>query len=524
MKLIRRSLPYVVVFTSSMGIMIIELVASRLVSKYFGSSLYTWTGVIGVVLGGMSLGNFLGGRLADRFRPRDIISLLLIAASALTFLVLALDLALDAILSNLEFSVVTTAVIVRSFVVIFVLFFLPSASLGTISPVMAKYALDESDRVGGTVGSIYAMSATGSIFGTFLSGYVLIPMLGIRTIVFLVGGVIAVLALVMGGRRLIRAASTAWMGVIAAGFLLAVHAGPASEGALYATDTQYAHLKVKDRDAGGRRERLLIMDGLIHNVYDPDRPDTLLYEYERVFAALARPVAERLTGGEAGRTAAEDRAAGGGLSTLTLGGGACVFPAYMERRYAESRNVVVEIDPEVIRIAERYFDAPEGLDIVIADARNYVAAAGGEQEFDLLFLDAFNSFSVPYHLTTLEFTEELSSLLAVNGLFMANCVDILELGGFLTAYMNTVKRVFPHVRVYQTPGTTVDRRSTFVIAAARRPLGGGMLRDEAGRTVAEPVSPDIIRDLVRRNGDGILTDDFAPVESLIAPVFLRSVD
>ena len=81
MKRIKRTVPYIVVFISSMGIMIIELVASRLVSKYFGNSLYTWTGVIGVVLGGISLGNYIGGRLADRFEPKKIIVPLLLIAS-----------------------------------------------------------------------------------------------------------------------------------------------------------------------------------------------------------------------------------------------------------------------------------------------------------------------------------------------------------------------------------------------------------------------------------------------------------
>jgi MFS family permease len=81
MKTLRRYLPHLVVFVSSMGVMIIELVASRLISKYFGSSLYTWTGIIGVVLGGISLGNFIGGRLADRYPPRNIIAILLLIAS-----------------------------------------------------------------------------------------------------------------------------------------------------------------------------------------------------------------------------------------------------------------------------------------------------------------------------------------------------------------------------------------------------------------------------------------------------------
>ena len=205
MRSLRRYLTHLVVFVSSMCIMIIELLASRLISKYFGSSLYTWTGIIGVVLGGISLGNFIGGRLADKFPPRNIIAILLLIASFLTFLVLLLDLLLFRIMDQGAFTTVTAAMVFRSLLLILLLFFLPSTSLGTVSPVMAKYALEQSTRVGNTVGSIYAVSAIGSIVGTFLSGYLLIPLLGITTIVVVVGSLLALLALLMGRRRAVSA-------------------------------------------------------------------------------------------------------------------------------------------------------------------------------------------------------------------------------------------------------------------------------------------------------------------------------
>ncbi|MBN2552664.1 MAG: fused MFS/spermidine synthase, partial [Spirochaetales bacterium] len=221
---VKRYLPHFVVFVSSMGVMIIELIASRLVSKYFGSSLYTWTGIIGVVLGGISLGNYVGGRLADRFSPRNIIGLLLLIASFLTFLVLVLDLLLFRIMNRGAFTPATAAMVIRSLALILVLFFLPSTALGTVSPVMAKYALEQSSRVGNTVGSIYAVSAIGSIVGTFLSGYVLIPLLGITTVVLVVGTLLALLALLMGR---LRAVSLSWVLVVAAALLVFRASGPA---------------------------------------------------------------------------------------------------------------------------------------------------------------------------------------------------------------------------------------------------------------------------------------------------------
>ena len=512
---LKRSVPYIVVFTTSMGIMILELVASRLVSKYFGNSLYTWTGVIGVVLGGISLGNFLGGRLADRFNPGTIIAPLLLASSFLTFLILALDLLLEATFDNAELSIITSAMVLRSFMAIVILFFLPSASLGTISPVMAKYALQQSSRVGNTVGSIYALSAAGSILGTFLSGYLLIPLLGIKTIIFLVGGVMAFLAVTMGGYRILsrryRILSAVWLCLIGLLYLLSSRMIYPGEAVLYAKDTQYSHMKVKDIPRAGKQVRILIMDGLIHNMYDPDRPDDLLYEYEKIFLSLT----------ESYLSSAGSK---GPFRSLTLGGGGCVFPAYLDRHFPKGRHEVVEIDPEVIRIAQAYFDVPRGLNVVIADARNYITSVQHGQEYDLVFLDAFNSFSVPYHLTTEEFTRAVSSCMSPDGIFLANCVDILSVGGFLAAYLNTVEAVFPYVSVYVTPDAPYEKRSTFVVAASFRGMKEEELKDARGEIVGRRLSPGVLSELKARRGGLVLRDDFAPVENLMAPVFLKSVD
>ena len=509
-----------------MGVMIIELIASRLISKYFGSSLYTWTGIIGVVLGGISLGNYIGGRLADRFSPRKIIGLLLLIASFLTFLVLVLDLLLFRIMNRGAFTPATAAMVIRSLVLILVLFFLPSTALGTVSPVMAKYALERSSRVGNTVGSIYAVSAIGSIVGTFLSGYVLIPLLGITTVVVVVGMLLALLALLMGR---LRAVSLCWVLVVLASLLVFRASGsagsllyPEAEGStvLYRSDSRYSHIEVRDVNRGDRRERQLIEDALIHNRYDPQAPDDLLYQYEQIFDILTRRAAV-----QKGVFIPDSPAV---FRTLTLGAGGCVFPLYLERNYPNSENQVVEIDPEVLRVARDFFDLRDDSSIlqVVADARNYVAYLRGRKRFDIVYLDAFNSYSIPYQLTTLEFTAQVGELLEHDGRVMANCIDIFDHGRFLNAYLNTLAAVFPHTAVYADDGFSPHRRATFVILASFQPMEEAteMLYSESGRLVGRRLSEQMLGQLRMRNGDGILTDNYAPVENLIAPLFLRSVD
>jgi spermidine synthase len=517
MRKLAKYLPHVVVFLSSMGVMIIELVASRLISKYFGNSLFTWTGVIGVILAGISAGNYIGGRLADKYSPAKIISPILFLASALVFSILALDALLGFFMGGVGATGITALLILRSILGISFLFLLPAAALGMISPVMAKYALEFGGLVGTTVGTIYAMSTIGSIVGTFLAGFVLIPSLGVRTIVFVVALTLALLGLLVKGRALIFGL---WAALIAAGLFLST--GPFSgaatlppeerkDGVLYTTDSLYSHIEVKNTEQG--KKRILIMDGLIHNMHDLENPDNLLYEYERIFLAVTR-VFER------------DLAKRSDFSTLTLGGGAMTFPAYLDKHLEAGRHEVVEIDPRVVETAHRYFDVPRDakLKIHVMDARQFVQMnRAGPAKWDIIYLDAFNSFSIPYHLTTKEFTAGVRELLAEGGIVLANTIDIVKYGGFLNAYYNTLKAVFPHVEVYGSPNFSRELRSTFVIAASMFPLDRDVLVDPNGTVIAKKVDDTVLADLRRRNGEKPLTDDHAPVENIMIPVFLNTI-
>jgi spermidine synthase len=459
-----------------------------------------------VILGGISLGNYVGGRLADRYPPRELASVLLLCASVLVFLILAFDPLLSRILGSSEGGSLTTGVVARAVLSIAFLFLLPSAALGTVSPAIAKLVLEGSPRIGNAVGTVYALGSIGSIVGTFLSGFVLIPLLGVRSIVLVVGGVVAILALLMGRRRL---PAIIWIVLMVVLYVLLSRAAE-RPGTLFSGYSAYSHIEVRDKSAGEATERILVMDGLIHNRYDPAHPDSLLYEYERVFAAV---------------TALHAPPARGGLRTLTLGGGAFLFPVYLERHFPGTHEVV-EIDPDVIRTARRFFDLPldSAIRTDVADARTFVRWARGQRQYDIAYLDAFNSFSVPGHLTTLEFTRDLASLLAPDGIFVCNLIDIFSVGRFLGAYLQTMRVVFPEVAVYEVPGSARDVRSTFVVVCAPAPGLPVELPAYAGPgSVARRISDVELALLQGRTRSVPLTDDHSPVENLIAPVFLRSV-
>ncbi|TVR91677.1 MAG: hypothetical protein EA416_09010, partial [Trueperaceae bacterium] len=176
--------PLALVFLASACVMVIEIVAGRLIARHVGTSLYTWTSIIAVVLAGVALGNYLGGWIGDRSNERssrNALSLLFFVSALLSLSILwvhwiAFDLAATLALSwpmRILFGVTAT-------------FLLPSIALGAISPVVAAVALRRSTRIGGTIGGLYAWGSIGAIAGTLATGFVLIPAFGTSLILFIV--------------------------------------------------------------------------------------------------------------------------------------------------------------------------------------------------------------------------------------------------------------------------------------------------------------------------------------------------
>ncbi len=321
------------VFMSSVCVMVLELTASRLIAKHVGNSLYTWTSVIGVVLAGITIGNFLGGWLADRAAPSKLLNWLFLTASILCMSVLWLDGIASGQQRPESVSWPTWVVCIVSMV-----FFLPSMALGTISPVVASLALSQSHKVGKTVGNVYAWGALGSIIGTFLGGFVLIDTLGTRAIVALVAGTLAAMGVFSSvGQWAFRSAVLfGWMqfvtmvGLTAAvtdvgvrdiaawlagetpstndpfeqgeygrpwskygkrlggqlhelGLTLGLREDKPGE---YHDESNYSYINVTQTTENGERVAVLKLDKLIHSYFVLDNPTALNYDYEKVYAAV----------------------------------------------------------------------------------------------------------------------------------------------------------------------------------------------------------------------------------------------
>jgi MFS family permease len=180
--------PNLIVFISSACIMILELVAERIIAPYVGSSLYTWTSIIGVILTGISLGNYLGGWMADRWASLRLLGRIFLLSGLASVSIL--------VVNNINITLGGSwPIIVQSLVLITALFFLPAFILGTVSPVVAKLSVYDLQTTGRTVGKIYASGSAGSIIGTFLTGFILTFFFSTHTIIWGVGGLLLLLGL-----------------------------------------------------------------------------------------------------------------------------------------------------------------------------------------------------------------------------------------------------------------------------------------------------------------------------------------
>ncbi len=519
-------LPYFTVLVASFCVMVIELVAGRLVAKHLGSSIYTWTSVIGIILAGIALGNYVGGWIADRCRPvPTLASILGLAALASVALPLVDRLVADAVwLWTLSWPM-------RVSFHVGAVFLLPSALLGTISPIAGRMALASARHLGRALGSLYAWGVVGSVAGTFLAGYWLIPALGTTLLLWLVAAVLAGCALVLASVSILR-----WGVFVAVLLLGAVQSGPWTwavalgertglraerpADVLLDVESLYADIQVLSSRVGGVERRHLKLDKMLHNTMLVASPTTLQDMYLRIWRELCHAI----------------RPSPAGLRTLTIGGGAYLFPRYIEENWPGSETDVVEIDPDVTRVAAEHFGLAGDTRIRrwTEDGRVFVNRRVAEERagepspaYDFVFLDAFNDYSVPPQLTTSEFVTNVAEILAPDGAFLINMIDAYEQGRLLGSLMNTLEASFPFVRVYfvGTRASLAARsRDTFVVLAAPRAIDPDVDDPDLERHGLHRL-PDADVAALRARADGlVLTDDRAPTELLLAPVVRASAD
>ena len=493
-----------IVIVASACCMGLELAASRMLAPVVGLSLYSWTGIIGAVLAGITLGNFLGGRLADRWASRGVLAGSLFAAglaclSVLVTIGLAEAPGLFGQLGLLERIVTLTVTI----------FFLPVLLLGMISPQVIRLAVSDLAHAGRVSGQIYAWSTAGAIVGTFATGWFLISAFGVRTVVFAFGLILLGLAVLVS--RLWRRPLPLVGAVILVG---AVVAALGARGALASTctrETNYFCIQVNDTTRDGYALKSLVLDHLVHSYVKIGDPSYLGYEHEYIQTELARYQVART----------------GRPGILMIGGGGYTFARWVEAMLPNSTIDVVEIDPGVVAVNYDELGLPRDTRIVsyALDGRQFVDELAPSGHYALVVQDAVNDLSVPYHIMTKEYNDQVKGILAPDGVYLLSVIDLYDGGQLLRSAVRTMMRTFPSVQLLA--GTQVwddGGAAVWVIAGAEQALDLEVVRSYLQSVGVRPMrtqmlAPARLRAYVDQGPQIILTDQFAPVDNLIAPLF-----
>jgi len=499
-------------FTAGAAVMIVELAGNRVLAPWFGNSLYTWTGLIGVILVSISAGYYLGGYLADRRPDYVVLAHLLTASALLTVLVPLLQSALSGPVRSL--GVVSGPVLGTM-----LLFAVPGCLLAAVSPFTIRLIslLSDDRSVGLSAGTIGMVATLGSVLGTFGSGFVLIPHLGLRTVFLTTGLVLAVLALVgyglfwaglrekklaVGGPLVVVAFAAA--ATLTDGRARTTTVFGASVPVVFEQTTFYHRIQVAEvpTDDGDTARFLKLDTTLEGSQYVRSREMVMPYLEYWQLAKLFCPEVRR---------------------AAFLGGGAFTWPEALLDAFPDARVDVVEIDPAVIEVGRKYFRVDEypTMNAVADDARRFLRASGGG--YDLIFGDAYHGVHcVPSHLVTREFFELVRDRLSDRGIFIVNAHGPVQGDGAILfrSLGKTLAEVFPHHCVFTTHPDTPEavEQNVFLVAASHDPAvesvreGGHGDRQLADALFGGYLAPD----RYDWTEGVVFTDDYNPVEYLAA--------
>jgi predicted membrane-bound spermidine synthase len=187
-----KSFLLLIAFVCGAVVMGVELVGSRVLAPFFGSSIFVWGSLISVFMGALSLGYYSGGWFSDKSPDLFKLAGIIFLAALFILTVPLTGKPVNNFISDLNFDVRWSTLFAST-----ILFFLPVALLGVVSPYIIKMSTSKLENIGVRAGSVYAVSTLGSIAGTLLTSFYLISVIGVSAIFYCFGLLLILLAGVM---------------------------------------------------------------------------------------------------------------------------------------------------------------------------------------------------------------------------------------------------------------------------------------------------------------------------------------
>jgi spermidine synthase/MFS family permease len=535
------------VFVAGFTTLGMELSGARLLDPWFGNSILVWATLIGLVLACLSLGYWLGGRVADRRPSATLLYSLALAAAVLVALIpVASRPALQqAALSALDLATFSAGTLLGAGVSIFLLFSLPTVLLGMVSPFALRLTVADVGSSGQVAGRLYALGTVGSLLGTFLPVLVLIPAIGTRLTFIMLGGLLAVVALVGLLLERGKAAAPAGLALLPLA-LLAWLAGQGmikpEPGLLHEGESLYNYYQVIQR---GPETWLKLNEGIgIHSVYHPQSAlSEGIWDYFLVAPLFAEKGGGHLEGtqGNSGELNGLPQAQVpptsshlpvDSLYVVGMAGGT-VAQLYSDV-YGPIPIDGAELDPDIVAAARAYFnlDAYPNINAVAADGRSWLLARGAGTldevvPYSVIAIDAYRPPYIPFHLATVEFFELVRANLAEDGVVAVNAARSRDDYTLVDALATTMAQVFPSVYVVDESTEAYSLGNSLVVATVQATTLEDFRRNAAA---IDPASQPLLAEVATRAArtarpaeatGAILTDDKAPIEQIVHGIMLR---
>jgi spermidine synthase len=480
----------ITVFICGAALMVLELVGSRVLAPYVGTSLVVWTSLIGIIMGFLSLGYYVGGKLADREATSEKLAGVIFGAALFVLVIIFINSPVLKMINLFDLNLYLGAVVST-----LILFAIPSFLLGIVSPYAVKLKIKTLDFTGRTVGDLYAISTVGSIVGTFAAGFLLIPFLGTIRILYLIVAFLLLASLCAWQQKFFKTRLLAILILIIIIIISFVRSASASPAQGIDVDSQYSRLWVYQGWLKDTKQpiRVLSNDPLgIQSGMFLDGDKSLVFKYSKYYwlGDLINPNISE---------------------ALVIGGAAYSYPKDFLKSHGSAGLDVVEIDPKMTELAKKYFELKDDprLHIFHQDARVFLN--DNKKKYDAIYVDAFTShLSVPYQLTTREAVHELYDGLNDGGVVAINLISAIkgDKGKFLRAEYATYKSIFPQLYLFRVYNTNPYQPQNLILVAVKSEKPANLKSDNAvihgllDTLWIEKVDSDI----------PVLTDDYAPVD------------
>lgn len=476
----------IIVFLSGAIGMGLELIAARVLSPYVGSSNVVWTSIIGIILVSMSLGYWIGGKRADKEANGNVLSRLLLGSALFTSIIPLLE-----TIVVREFAGIVSNLIVAAILCAIIVFSIPSFILAMISPFAVKMKSMQETEIGSLSGRISSLSTIGSITGTFLMGFILIPNIGVTNInigITILLVVMSILARDDINKKYILSTISLVVVMIILMFIGKWVFKLANPEILVDTDSQYSRIWVKQVNTAKTTYKTLQVDTGLESYIDTETGEmgAMYLRYYDLFEYLNKDA----------------------KSTLMIGGAAYTYPIHYLQKYQDKTIDVVEIDEKMTQIAEEQFGLnakDERLKIYTQDGRSYLNYS--ENKYDTILIDAFKGLNAPFELTTYEALVHAKNMLNYNGIVLTNIISSLEGEDtdFIEYEYATYKAVFDDVKLFQVQDRDYTESQNLILVGIK---GNPQINEDKYEEYKNYLNMEITNFKTDKN---IVTDDFAPI-------------